>query len=213
MKKSFLIVAASLFTCFTANRVLAQTQTKTDTTKKAVTTTTTQTDATDVVGALNSNADYSTAAAAVKAANLEASLKTGGPYTIFAPNNNAFAKLAAGTMDSLMKDPAKLATLLKGHIVTGRYAKADIIKALTAGKGKATVTTLDGQALTLSISKTSTLQLTNAAGSVAEVTLYDLMGGASVVNGLNAVLTSTPSAAAPASTTPPAAPAKSTTTP
>jgi uncharacterized surface protein with fasciclin (FAS1) repeats len=212
MKKSFLIVAASLFTCFTANQVLAQTQTKTDTTKKAVTTTTTtQVDATDVVGALNSNADYSTAAAAVKAANLEASLKTGGPYTIFAPNNNAFTKLPAGTMDSLMKDPAKLATLLKGHIVNGKYAKADIIKALTAGKGKASLTTLDGQTLTLSISKTSTLQLTNAAGSVAEVTLYDLIGGASVVNGINSVLTATPSAAAPATPPATATPTKTTT--
>lgn len=210
MKKSFLIVAASLFTCFTANQVFAQTQTKTDTTKKAVTTTTTTTDgAADVIGALNSNTDYSTAAAAFKAANLEASLKTGGPYTIFAPNNNAFAKLPAGTLDSLMKDPAKLATLLKGHVVTGKYAKADIIKALTAGKGKATLTTIDGQSLILSISKTSTLQLTNAAGSVTEVTLYDLIGANGIVNGVNSVLTSTPSAA----TTPPATPAKAAATP
>jgi uncharacterized surface protein with fasciclin (FAS1) repeats len=202
MKKSFLIVAASLFTYFTANQAFAQTQTKTDTTKKAVTTTTTTDGAADVIGALNSNTDYSTAAAAFKAANLEASLKTGGPYTIFAPNNNAFAKLPAGTLDSLMKDPAKLATLLKGHVVTGKYAKADIIKALTAGKGKATLTTIDGQSLILSISKTSTLQLTNAAGSVTEVTLYDLIGANGIVNGVNSVLTSTPSATA--TTTPPA---------
>jgi uncharacterized surface protein with fasciclin (FAS1) repeats len=190
MKKSFLIAAASMLVCFTANRTMAQV----DTTKKTTTTTTTttapapQTGAADVVGALNSNPDYTTAAAAVKAADLEGALKTGGPYTIFAPNNNAFSKLPAGKLDSLMKDPTKLAALLKGHVVTGKYAKADIIKALTAGKGKATLTTLDGQTLTLSVSKTSTLQLTNAAGSTAEVTLYDLIGGNGIVNGLNGVL-------------------------
>lgn len=190
MKKSFLIAAASLLVGITANQVMAQT----DTTKKTTTTTTTTTTAAtgngaaDVVGALNSNPDYTTAALAVKTADLESVLKTGGPYTIFAPNNNAFTKLPAGKLDSLMKDPVKLAALLKGHVVNGKYAKADIIKALTAGKGKATLTTLDGQTLTLSISKTSTLQLTNAAGSTAEVTLYDLIGGNGIVNGLNGVL-------------------------
>lgn len=215
MKKSFLIVAASLFVCVTAGNVMAQT---TDTTKKPTTpvsptkpatpspttpanptipTTPAQTtpitppapkDAADVVEALNSNPDYTTAALAVKAANLEATLKTGGPYTIFAPNNSAFTKLPSGQLDSLMKDPVKLAALIKGHVVTGHYSKADIIKALTAGKGKAALTTIDGQTLTLSVSKTSTLQLTNAAGSTAEVTLYDLTGGTGIVNGINSVL-------------------------
>ena len=215
MKKSFLVVAAALF-CFTATQVSAQV----DTTKKTTTTTTTtatpapQAGAADVIGALNSNSDYTMAAMAVKTAGLEANLKTGGPYTIFAPNNNAFNKLSNGMRDSLMKDPAKLAAILKGHVVTGKYAKADIIKALTAGKGKATLTTLDGQALTLSISKTSTLQLTNASGSVAEVVLYDLIGGNGIVNGLNNVLTTSPAPAA-AAVTPPATatPAKETATP
>ncbi|MBE9667732.1 fasciclin domain-containing protein [Mucilaginibacter boryungensis] len=189
MKKSFLVIAASLLVCFTASQAMAQTDTaKKTTTTTTITTTTTNNAAADVVGALNSNPDYTTAALAVKTADLESVLKTGGPYTIFAPNNNAFTKLPAGKLDSLMKDPVKLSALLKGHIVNGKYAKADIIKALTAGKGKATLTTLDGQTLTLSISKTSTLQLTNAAGSTAEVTLYDLIGGNGVVNGLNGVL-------------------------
>lgn len=188
MKKSFLIAAASLMFCFTASQVMAQT----DTSKKAIpkpdTAKAAPVGAADVVGALNSNSDYTTAATAVKAAGLEASLKTGGPYTIFAPNNNAFTKLAPGKLDSLMKDPAKLGTLLKGHVVNGKYAKADIIAALKAGKGKATLTTIDGQILTLSISPTSTLQLTNSKGSVTEVVLYDLIGANGIVNGVNNVL-------------------------
>lgn len=198
MKKSFLIVTAAAIVSFTANQALAQTQSTTDSNATTGTTTTTATTpttapagASDVVGALNSNADYTTASLAVKSAQLEATLKTGGPYTIFAPNNAAFSKLPQGQLDSLMKDPVKLATLLKGHVVSGKYGKADIIKALNAGKGKAALTTLDGQPLTLSISSAKTLQLTNAAGNSSEVTLYDLVGANGVVNGITTVLAPT----------------------
>ncbi|MBB3969417.1 fasciclin domain-containing protein [Mucilaginibacter phyllosphaerae] len=194
MKRSILMVGALVLMNFTASRVFAQTQP--DTTKKATTTTTTTTAATpaatdgasDVVGALASNPDYSTALSAVKAAGLDATLKTGGPYTIFAPNNAAFSALPPAKLDSLLKDPAKLATVLKGHVVTGKYAKADIIKALNAGKGKATLTTIDGQTLTLSVTADKKLQLANAAGNTALVVLYDLIGANGVVNGLNGVL-------------------------
>lgn len=188
MKKSLLIVAASLVACFTASQTFAQTQ---DTTKKNTTTPTTTTAAAptlDVAAILSASADYATASAAVKAAGVENDLKATGPFTVFAPNNVAFSKLPAGKLDSLMKDPTKLAALIKGHVVTGHYGKAEIIKALTTGKGKATLNTIDGQTLTLSISPTKTLQLTNAAGNSAEVVLYDMMGTNGVVNGINAVL-------------------------
>ncbi|MBD1395337.1 fasciclin domain-containing protein [Mucilaginibacter glaciei] len=184
MKKSLLMVGAVLAINLTASRVFAQTQ---DTTKKTTTTTTTTEGAADVVGALASNADYSTALAAVKAAGLDATLKIGGPYTIFAPNNVAFSNLPAGKLDSLLKDPAALGTLLKGHVVTGKYGKADIIKALNAGKGKASLTTIDGQPLTLTLVG-SKLQLTNASGGSAQVTLFDLIGANGVVNGINGIL-------------------------
>ncbi|NNU34827.1 fasciclin domain-containing protein [Mucilaginibacter sp. S1162] len=136
-----------------------------------------------------------------KNANLEASLRTGGPYTIFAPNNAAFSKLSPGKLDSLMKDNGRFATLLKSHMVTGRYGKADIIKALTAGKGKATLTTLNGQPLQLSISPTKKLQLTTADGVTAEVVLYDLLGNNGIVNGIDAILLpgNAPAAAPPKS--------------
>lgn len=192
MKKSILVAAAALLAVIAVNQASAQT---TDTTNKAQTTTTATTTAAngaaDVVGALNSNSDYSTAAAAVKTAGLEATLKSGGPYTIFAPNNSAFTKLPQGAQDSLMKDPAKLATVLKGHVVNGKYGKAEIIAALKASKDrKVPLTTLDGQTLTLSISPASTLVLTTPSGSTAEVTLYDLVGGNGIVNGINGVLAS-----------------------
>jgi len=190
------MVGALVLMNFTASRVFAQTQP--DTTKKTTTTTATTTavapaadGASDVVGALASNADYSTALTDVKAAGLDATLKTGGPYTIFAPNNAAFSALPPAMADSLAKDPAKLATVLKGHVVNGKYGKAEIIKALNAGKGKATLTTIDGQTLTLSVTADKKLQLANAAGNTSQVILYDLVGANGVVNGLNAVLAPT----------------------
>lgn len=192
MKRANLIAGATLILSIATGSVFAQT----DTTKKvaATTSTTATTDAAaDVVGALGSNPDYSTALTAVKAAKLDSVLKVGGPYTIFAPNNISFSNLPAGQLDGLLKDPVALATLLKGHVVTGKYGKADIIKALTAGKGKATLTTIDGQPLTLSLAG-SKLQLTNASGSTAQVTLFDLIGGNGVVNGLNAILMPGPAA-------------------
>jgi uncharacterized surface protein with fasciclin (FAS1) repeats len=191
MKKSLLMIGALVLLNFTATKVFAQT----DSTKKPTTTTTTpapaQGDATNVVQALQSNSDYSTAFNAVKTAKLDSVLTVGGPYTIFAPNNNAFSALPAGQLDALMKDPAKLASVLKGHVVNGLYDKAGLIKALSAGKGKATVTTIDGQTLTLSVTADKKLQLTNAAGNSAQVVLYDLKGGTGVVNGLNSVLAPT----------------------
>src|SRR6478609_1710489 len=118
MKKYIVLVGAVLALNVTANRLFAQT--KPDTTKKtttpatttpattapATTTTPATEGASDVVGALASNADYSTALAAVKATGLDSTLKTGGPYTIFAPNNVAFSNLGAKG-DSLLKDPVK----------------------------------------------------------------------------------------------------------
>ena len=191
--RKFLFVAAvassALF--FAPRKAAAQVA---DTTKKstpaaapAATPAETPTPTEDVATVLMGNSDYATAAA-VKSAGLDATLKTGGPYTIFAPNNAAFNKLPAGKLDSLTKDPAKWGAFLKGHVVNGKYTKADIIKALTDGKGKASLTTIDGQTLALSVSPNKTLQLTNAAGNSAEVSLYDLIGTNGVVNGINAVL-------------------------
>lgn len=187
MKKSILILAASLSVSFFVKQATAQTTQK-DTSKQTTTATTNVAATGDVVKTLSSNSDYSTTALAAKAANLDASLPGAGPYTIFAPNNNAFAKLPAGKLDSLMKDTAKLASVLKVHVVNGKYGKAEIIKALTAGKGKATLSTVDGEELKLSVSPKSTLQLTDPEGHIAEVTLYDLQGTNGVVNGINAVL-------------------------
>ncbi len=88
------------------------------------------------------DAKFTTLVAAVKAAGLAEALQAKGPFTVFAPTDAAFAKLPAGTVDALLKDPAKLASILKYHVVPGKVMAADVIKA----KG-AKPATLNGAAL------------------------------------------------------------------
>jgi uncharacterized surface protein with fasciclin (FAS1) repeats len=194
MKKSVLIAIASLTIGLLSNNAIAQTQqqdtTKKDTSKTAAPASTTAPAAasSDVVGVLTTTTDYAPLALAIKSADLEATLKGPGPFTIFAPNDVAFSKVPKATMDDLTKDHAKLAKILKGHVVAGKYTKADIIKALSAGKGKAVLKTIDGESLTLSVNDKSNLQITDAKGNVALVVAFDLLGTNGVVHGLNGLL-------------------------
>jgi uncharacterized surface protein with fasciclin (FAS1) repeats len=193
MKKSVLIAIASLTIGFLSNNAIAQTQQQ-DTTKKDTSKTAPASAAapaaasSDVVGVLSTTTDYAPLALAIKSADLETTLKGTGPFTIFAPNDVAFSKVPKATMDDLTKDHAKLAKVLKGHVVAGKYTKADIIKALTAGKGKAVLKTIDGESLTLSVNDKSNLQITDAKGDVALVVAFDLLGTNGVVHGLNGLL-------------------------
>ncbi|MGZ3810786.1 MAG: fasciclin domain-containing protein [Mucilaginibacter sp.] len=191
MKKSILMGMCVMGMSLISNSLFAQAPK--DTTKSTTTTTTTttapQTATGDIVSVLTSSPDYATFELGVKSANLETTLKGAGPFTVFAPNNTGFSKLPQGKLDSLMKDPTKLATVLKGHVVAGKYSKADIIKALSAGKGKTTLKTIDGQILTLSVFEQKNLQITDAQGNSALVTSFDLPATNGTIHGLNGVLT------------------------
>jgi uncharacterized surface protein with fasciclin (FAS1) repeats len=94
----------------------------------------------NIVETAAGNADFSTLVAAVKAADLAGALSGEGPFTVFAPTNAAFAKLPAGTVDTLLKpeNKSKLASILKYHVVSGKIMAGDVLKA-------AKVTTLQGQ--------------------------------------------------------------------
>lgn len=189
MKKSILIVAFAMGISLILNNLSAQAQQK-DTTKSTTTTPAApQAPTGDIVSVLTASADYATFALAIRSANMESTLKGAGPYTVFAPDNTAFSKLPQGKLDSLMKDPAKLSAILKEHVVAGTFTKADIIKALTMGKGKATLKTIDGQTLTLSVFEQKNLQVTDALGNSALVTSFDLPATNGTIHGLNTVLT------------------------
>src|SRR6201989_2830250 len=104
----------------------------------------------DIVAVAAGSSDHTTLVAAVKAAGLVETLKGKGPFTVFAPTNAAFAKLPAGTVDSLLKpeNKDKLTAILTYHVVPGRVTAADLMKAIKAGGGKAELKTVEGEPLT-----------------------------------------------------------------
>src|SRR5579872_6791856 len=105
-----------------------------------------------VQNAVNSK-DHTTLVAAVKAAGLVDTLSGPGPFTVFAPTNEAFAKLPAGTVDTLMKaeNKAMLTDILTYHVVAGKHSAADIMADISKGGGKATYKTVEGKNLTASL--------------------------------------------------------------
>jgi len=133
--------------------------------------------------------DHTTLVAAVQAAGLAETLSGEGPFTVFAPTNDAFAKLPAGTVESLVQ-PANRATLtavLTYHVVAGELKAADVLAAIEAGGGSATLTTVQGAALTASLQGGSVV-LTDAAGGTATVTATDLDASNGVIHVIDTVV-------------------------
>ena len=107
----------------------------------------------DIVDIAVGSQAHTTLVAAVKAAGLVETLKSKGPFTVFAPVNDAFGKLPAGTVDFLLKaeNKATLAKILTYHVVAGNLDATALVAAIKAGKGKAVLTTVSGNILTASI--------------------------------------------------------------
>lgn len=133
--------------------------------------------------------DHSTLVAAVKAADLVGALQSAGPFTVFAPVNSAFAKLPAGTVESLLKPEAKptLAKILTYHVVAGNLDAAAVVKAITDGGGKVVVTTVSGGKLTVSL-KDGKVILTDENGGVATVLVTDLKADNGVIHVIDSVV-------------------------
>jgi uncharacterized surface protein with fasciclin (FAS1) repeats len=141
-----------------------------------------------VDNAVNSK-DHTTLVAAVQAAGLVDTLKGAGPFTVFAPTNAAFAKLPAGTVDNLVKPENKetLTTVLTYHVVPGRMTAKDVAKAIKAGGGKATLTTVQGGTLTASMMGKK-IMLTDAKGGMSHVTQGDVLQSNGVIHVVDTVL-------------------------
>ncbi|MCX6338030.1 MAG: fasciclin domain-containing protein [Bacteroidetes bacterium] len=133
--------------------------------------------------------DHSTLVAAVKAADLVSTLQSAGPFTVFAPTNDAFAKLPKGTVETLLKpeNKATLAKILTYHVVAGNLDAAAVVKAITDGKGKVTIKTVSGGSLTASL-KNGKVILTDEKGGTATVTATDLKAGNGVVHVIDTVV-------------------------
>jgi uncharacterized surface protein with fasciclin (FAS1) repeats len=141
-----------------------------------------------VQNALNSD-DHTTLVAAVKAAGLVDTLEGPGPFTVFAPTNEAFAKLPAGTVDTLLmaQNKAMLTKILTYHVVSGKMDSKDIAKAIKAGNGKAELTTVSGGKLWASMMGKD-LVLTDEKGGMAKVTIANVNQSNGVIHVIDTVL-------------------------
>ena len=132
---------------------------------------------------------HTTLVAAVKAAGLVETLQGAGPFTVFAPTNEAFAKLPKGTVESLLKpeNKATLTKILTYHVVAGNLDATAVLAAIKAGNGKVTLKTVSGGSLTASL-KNGKVILTDEKGGTATVTATDLKAGNGVIHVIDGVI-------------------------
>jgi uncharacterized surface protein with fasciclin (FAS1) repeats len=143
----------------------------------------------DVVDVAAGNADFSTLVTAVKAAGLVDTLKSKGPFTVFAPTNAAFAKLPAGTIPTLLKPESKatLTAVLTYHVVPGKLMAADVVAAIKAGGGKAEVTTVQGGKLTATLMG-NVVMLRDAKGGMSHIRATDIGASNGVIHVIDTVV-------------------------
>ena len=143
----------------------------------------------NIVAAAAASPDFSTLVAAVKAANLTSTLASKGPFTVFAPTNDAFAKLPAGTVETLLKpeNRDKLAGILTYHVVTGRYSAKTILAAIKAGGGTASLKTVEGGKLKASV-QGGNVVLTDENGGTSTVRKTDLMQSNGIIHVIDTVV-------------------------
>lgn len=141
-----------------------------------------------VENAVNSK-DHTTLVAAVKAAGLVPTLESKGPFTVFAPTNEAFDALPSGTLETLLKpkNKAKLTSILTYHVVPGKLSSMDLIKMVKDQKGKAALKTVEGKNLYISM-KGKKLIVTDENGNSAGVTIADVNQSNGVIHVVNKVL-------------------------
>ena len=143
----------------------------------------------DIVDNAVNSADHTTLVAAVKAAGLVETLKSAGPFTVFAPTNEAFAKLPKGTVESLVKpeNKATLTKILTYHVVAGKWDAKAIAKLIKDGHGTAKLKTVSGGILKASM-KGGKLILTDEKGGVATVTIANVFQSNGVIHVIDTVV-------------------------
>ena len=142
-----------------------------------------------IVALAQGNPNVSTLVTAVIAAGLAETLSGAGPFTVFAPSNDAFAKVDKTTLDGLLKPESKdkLAALLKYHVVAGNVKSGDLAKMITDGKGTAAVKTLNGGSLKATMDGDK-IVLTDAKGGKSTVTAPDMVASNGTVHVVDTVV-------------------------
>lgn len=142
-----------------------------------------------VENAINSK-DHTTLVAAVKAAGLVDALQGAGPFTVFAPTNDAFENLPNGTVENLLRpeNKDKLIAILTYHVVAGKYDSKELEKAIKAGKGVAKLKTLQGETLSVSMNGPRNFVVEDGRGVKANLTIEDVNQSNGVINVIDTVL-------------------------
>jgi uncharacterized surface protein with fasciclin (FAS1) repeats len=142
-----------------------------------------------IENAVNS-ADHTTLVAAVKAAGLVETLEGAGPFTVFAPTNEAFDKLPTGTVDTLLKpeNKATLTKVLTYHVVAGRLSKSDLMKKIKEGNGSAELTTVEGGKLWVTLHDGKHIMLKDEKGGTALVTIANVFQSNGVIHVIDTVV-------------------------
>lgn len=143
----------------------------------------------DIVSNAVNSKDHTTLVAAVTAAGLVETLQSAGPFTVFAPTNEAFDMLPDGTVATLLKpeNKATLTTILTYHVVAGKYNAVDLMKLIKAGKGKATLATVAGGKIMFEMIA-GKLMVMDEKGGTAEVTIKDVNQSNGVIHVIDHVL-------------------------
>lgn len=146
----------------------------------------------DIVENASQSKNLTSLVEAIKSAGLTDSLKAKGPFTVFAPTDEAFAKLPAGTIDSLKNsaNKQKFADMVEYHVVPGKHTSRDLAVAVARGNGSAKLKTVEGEELNVSINAEKNLQITDANGNIALVTMFDVEQSNGIVHVINNVLLS-----------------------
>jgi uncharacterized surface protein with fasciclin (FAS1) repeats len=144
----------------------------------------------DIVDNAVNSKEHTTLVAAVKAAGLVETLKGKGPFTVFAPTNEAFSKLPAGTVDGLLKPESKgtLTSVLTYHVVAGRLDSEAIAKAIKAGNGQAELKTVSGGKLWAMMNGPKNVILKDEKGNFANISTYDVYQSNGVIHVIDAVV-------------------------
>lgn len=142
-----------------------------------------------IVGVAAANENFSTLVAAVKAAELVETLEGEGPFTVFAPTNDAFAKLPAGTVDNLLKpeNKATLTAVLTYHVVAGEFKAQAVIEAINANNGSYTIPTVQGGSLIASLTDGKVV-LTDEKGNKSTVVIADVEASNGVIHAIDTVV-------------------------
>jgi uncharacterized surface protein with fasciclin (FAS1) repeats len=142
-----------------------------------------------IVDAAVSNENFTTLVAALKAADLVGALQGDGPFTVFAPTNDAFAKIDKEALANLLKPENKkaLTNILTYHVIPGKLMASDVVAALKKGNGKVEVKALNGSVLTV-MQKDGKIWLKDQAGNYSEITATDVEGSNGVIHIIDTVV-------------------------